>query len=111
MDRNARVAVGFLTGLGIGLGLGLLFSPLSGGETREWLAEKGSEGVDCIRDFGRNAMDRFQESEVVAQSREAVAQGKDKVSRAAKAGKRAARAGKEPFEAGKESLRHSGIVS
>ncbi len=111
MDRNARMAVGFLTGLGIGLGLGLLFSPVSGEETREWLAEKGSEGVDCIRDFGRNAMDRLQESDAVSQGKEAVAQGRPRVSRVVDAGKRAARSGKEAFEAGKESLRKSGIVS
>jgi len=42
-----------MAGLGIGLGLGLLFAPLSGEDTREWLAESAEDGLKRIRRQGR----------------------------------------------------------
>jgi len=42
-----------MAGLGIGLGLGLLFAPLSGEDTREWLAESAEDRLKRIRRQGR----------------------------------------------------------
>ncbi len=43
----------FMAGLGIGFGLALLFAPLSGEETREWLAESAEDRLKRIRRKGR----------------------------------------------------------
>jgi gas vesicle protein len=94
-NTNTRVMLGFLTGLGVGLAL--LFSPLSGEETREWIADKSSEGLDSIRDLGRRSFERIRESNVVAE-------GKERISRAVNAGK-------EMACAGKDALEESGLVS
>src|SRR3954462_10376542 len=37
--NNGRGTTNFLIGLSLGVGIGLLFAPLSGEETREWLTE------------------------------------------------------------------------
>jgi gas vesicle protein len=43
----------FVAGLGIGMGLALLFAPLSGEETREWLMESAEDRLKRIRRQGR----------------------------------------------------------
>jgi gas vesicle protein len=43
----------FVAGLGIGMGLALLFAPLSGQETREWLMESAEDRLKRIRRQGR----------------------------------------------------------
>jgi gas vesicle protein len=43
----------FVAGLGIGMGLALLFAPLSGEETREWLMETAEGKLKRIRRQGR----------------------------------------------------------
>jgi gas vesicle protein len=43
----------FVAGLGIGMGLALLFAPLSGEETREWLMENAEDRLKRIRRQGR----------------------------------------------------------
>jgi gas vesicle protein len=43
----------FVAGLGIGMGLALLFAPLSGEETREWLVENAEDRLKRIRRQGR----------------------------------------------------------
>jgi gas vesicle protein len=39
----------FVAGLGIGMGLALLFAPLSGEETREWLVDNAENRLRRIR--------------------------------------------------------------
>jgi gas vesicle protein len=43
----------FVAGLGIGMGLALLFAPLSGEQTREWLMENAEDRLKRIRRQGR----------------------------------------------------------
>jgi gas vesicle protein len=46
-ERSKGSGIGaFLLGLGVGLGLSFLFSPRSGEENRQLIAEKAKEGVD-----------------------------------------------------------------
>jgi len=51
----------FVAGLGIGMGLALLFAPLSGEETREWLMDNAENRVKRIRRQGRRWMFQFQD--------------------------------------------------
>jgi gas vesicle protein len=51
----------FVAGLGIGMGLALLFAPLSGEETREWLMDNAENRLKRIRRQGRRWMFQFQD--------------------------------------------------
>jgi gas vesicle protein len=51
--NNGRGITTFVAGLGIGMGLALLFAPLSGEETREWLMENAEDRLKRIRRQGR----------------------------------------------------------
>jgi gas vesicle protein len=51
----------FVAGLGIGVGLALLFAPLSGEETREWLMDNAENRLKRIRRQGRRWMFQFQD--------------------------------------------------
>ena len=50
---NGRGTSAFLIGLGIGAGLALLFAPLSGEETREWLMDNAENKFKRLRRQGR----------------------------------------------------------
>jgi len=51
----------FVAGLGIGMGLALLFAPLSGEETREWLMDNAENRPKRIRRQGRRWVYQFQD--------------------------------------------------
>jgi gas vesicle protein len=51
----------FVAGLGIGMGLALLFAPLSGEETREWLMDNAENRLKRIRRQGRRWVYQFQD--------------------------------------------------
>jgi len=51
----------FVAGLGIGMGLALLFAPLSGEETREWLMDNAENRLKRIRRQGRRWAFQFQD--------------------------------------------------
>ena len=51
--NNGRGVTAFLAGLSIGAGLALLFAPLSGEETREWLMDTAENKFRRLRRQGR----------------------------------------------------------
>jgi gas vesicle protein len=51
--NNGHATTAFLAGLGIGAGLALLFAPLSGEETREWLMDNAESKWRRLRRQGR----------------------------------------------------------
>jgi gas vesicle protein len=53
VNNNGRGTSAFLIGLGIGAGLALLFAPLSGEETREWLMDNAENKFKRLRRHGR----------------------------------------------------------
>jgi gas vesicle protein len=59
--NNGRGITTFVAGLGIGMGLALLFAPLSGEETREWLMDNAENRLKRIRRQGRRWMFQFQD--------------------------------------------------
>jgi gas vesicle protein len=59
--NNGRGITTFVAGLGIGMGLALLFAPLSGEETREWLMDNAENRLKRIRRQGRRWMYQFQD--------------------------------------------------
>ena len=79
-NGNGRGTANFLIGLGIGVGLGLLFAPLSGEETREWLTENAEDRIKRLRRQGRRWV--FQVQDVLDRSQ-------DSVNKALKTGKEA----------------------
>lgn len=78
---NGRGTVTFLVGLGVGVGLALLFAPLSGEETREWLTDTAEHKLRRLRRQGRRWA--FQVHDVLDKSEErmnkALRSGKDVV--------------------------------
>jgi len=59
--NNGRGITTFVAGLVIGMGLALLFAPLSGEETREWLMDNAENRPKRIRRQGRRWMYQFQD--------------------------------------------------
>ena len=59
--NNGRGITTFVAGLGIGMGLALLFAPLSGEETREWLMDNAENRLKRIRRQGRRWAFQFQD--------------------------------------------------
>ena len=79
-NGNGRGTTNFLIGLGIGVGIGMLFAPLSGEETREWLTENAEDRIKRLRRQGRRW---------VFQVQDAIDRSQDSVNKALKTGKEA----------------------
>ncbi|HWB99621.1 MAG TPA: YtxH domain-containing protein [Bryobacteraceae bacterium] len=87
MERNGFA--NFLLGLGVGVGIGMLFAPKSGGETRDILKNKASEGKDYLKQRGAELKDSA--SGLVDKSKELLGRQKDTLADAVAAGKQAYR--------------------
>ncbi len=61
MNNGRGTITTFVAGLGIGIGLALLFAPLSGEETREWLMDNAENRLKRIRRQGRRWVYQFQD--------------------------------------------------
>ena len=61
MTNGRGTITTFVAGLGIGIGLALLFAPLSGEETREWLMDNAENRLRRIRRQGRRWVYQFQD--------------------------------------------------
>lgn len=61
MNNGRGTITTFVAGLGIGMGLALLFAPLSGEETREWLMDNAENRLRRIRRQGRRWVYQFQD--------------------------------------------------
>jgi gas vesicle protein len=75
--NNGRT-ITFLAGLGIGIGLALLFAPLSGEETREWLIDNAESKMKRLRRQGRRW---------VYQVQDVLDKGEDRVTKALRSSK------------------------
>jgi gas vesicle protein len=75
----------FLIGLGIGSAVGILFAPKSGEETREYLANKTTEGNEYARKKTRELRDRAEEA--VVRGKEMIAETKGQITTAINAGR------------------------
>ena len=80
MNNTGRITVTFLTGLGIGAAIAALFSPRSGEETREWIADSAERKFKVLRRMGRRSFRQLQD---------AVAEGEEKVTGVLRNGKKA----------------------
>jgi len=80
MNNTGRITVTFLTGLGIGAALAALFSPRSGEETREWIADTAEQKFKVLRRMGRRSFKQLQD---------AVAEGEEKFTGVFRSGKKA----------------------
>jgi gas vesicle protein len=76
--NNGRGTVAFFAGLGIGVGLALLFAPLSGEETREWLIDNAESKFRRLRRQGRRW---------VYQVQDVLDKGEDRVTKALRSSK------------------------
>jgi gas vesicle protein len=103
----------FLTGTAIGAALALLLAPRSGRETRELIAEYGSEfrdkAVGEIRGRGEDVMDRGRDmiergKDMVDRGTEMVNLGRDFIDEKKKTLSAAVEAGKEAMKREKETL-------
>jgi gas vesicle protein len=61
VNNGRGTIITFVAGLGIGAGLALLFAPLSGEETREWLMDNAENRLRRIRRQGRRWVYQFQD--------------------------------------------------
>ena len=80
MNNTGRTTLVFLTGLGIGAGLAALFTPRSGEETREWIADTAERKFKVLRRASRRSLRQLQD---------AVAEGEEKVAGVLRNGKKA----------------------
>jgi gas vesicle protein len=111
---SSGVAVlSFLTGTAIGAAVALLLAPRSGRETREMIAEYGTEfkerAVDEVRGRGEDAIDRGRNmiergKDLVSRGTEMVNQGREYVDEKKKALSAAIDAGREAMQREKENL-------
>jgi gas vesicle protein len=87
-ESNGGTNLGFfLAGLGIGAVLALLFAPLSGKETREYITGKAEEGRDYVK--AKTDDLRRQAEEAVEKGKDLVTKQKELLSAALEAGKQA----------------------
>ena len=84
----------FMTGLGIGAVIGILFAPLSGRETREYLVGRAEEGRDLLVKKSRELRD--QATDYVERGKGVLAQQRDHLAAAIEAGKAAYHAESQP---------------
>ena len=80
MNNTGRTTFTFLTGIGIGAVLAALFTPRSGEETREWIADTADQKFKVLRRMGRRSFRQLQD---------AVAEGEEKVTGVLRNGKKA----------------------
>lgn len=80
MNNTGRMALLFITGLGIGAGLATLFAPKSGEETREWIADATERKFKELRRKGGRSIKQLQD---------ALSKGEEKVTVALRNGKNA----------------------
>jgi len=69
MRRNSRwpkVISAFAVGLGAGAALGVLFAPMSGEDTREYLSSTAQDGVDEVVASGKTVARRVRKHMTVA---------------------------------------------
>jgi gas vesicle protein len=114
---SSGVAVlSFLTGTAIGAALALLLAPRSGRETRELIAEYGSEfrdkAVGEIRGRGEDVMEHGRDmvergKEMINRGTEMVNHGRDYIDEKKKTLSAAVEAGKEAMKREKETLSES----
>lgn len=111
---NSGVAVlSFLTGTAIGAAVALLLAPRSGRETREIIAEYGTEvkdrAVDEIRGRGEDTIERGRKmiergKELISRGTEVANQGREYLDEKKKALSAAIEAGREAVQREKENL-------
>jgi gas vesicle protein len=77
---KGAIVTKFLIGLGIGVGIGLIIAPLTGEETREWIADTAENNAKRLRRQGR----RF-----LYEAQDALDKSQDTVSKVLKTGKSA----------------------
>ena len=80
MNNTGRTTLTFLTGLGIGAALAALFTPRSGEETREWIADTAERKYKGLRRMGRRSFRQLED---------AVTEGEEKVTEVLRNGKKA----------------------
>ena len=80
MNNGRGTITTFIAGLGIGMGLALLFAPLSGEETREWLMDNAENRLRRMRRQGRRWVYQFQD---------VLDKGEDRVTKVLRTGKHA----------------------
>jgi hypothetical protein len=69
---RSSIVTYLVTGLGIGAALSIFLTPKSGTETREWIANKCSTGVDMANEKGRKA--RLQVKDIVDQGQQQISE-------------------------------------
>jgi gas vesicle protein len=74
----------FLVGLGIGSLIGVLFTPKSGAETREFIAKRTGEGNDLARKKVREMRDRSED--IVERGKKVVARTEGRIATAIEVG-------------------------
>ena len=79
----------FLVGLGVGALVGILFTPKSGEETREFLSKKADEGKDFAQRKARELRERA--DELIERGKDAAVKGKDSLSAAVEGAREAYR--------------------
>ena len=80
MNNTGRNTLTFLTGIGIGAVLAALFTPRSGEETREWIADTTERKLKGLRRMGRRSLRQLQD---------AITDGEEKVTVVLRNGKKA----------------------
>jgi gas vesicle protein len=82
---DSKVAF-FLVGLGIGSLIGILFSPKSGEETREYLAQKAIKGREYAQKKARELKERAED--LVERGHQVVTRNQEQIASAINAGRR-----------------------